>query len=297
MGGLALSANNIIETISDASSGTGNLTLSGALTVADQYVYGGTFADFFGLNHVFDYEIRDKSGNYEHGEGYLSSPTTLVRLTVFYNSLGTKAKINFPAGPGKIAYIATDAAAFGSRMLNQINHVLTPDSIGIRGQITMQADRLYIAPTLIPRPCNVSSVSYVVRVAAAAGKRMRIGIYNLVKQSDTGNNYDSSHMLYLDLGTVAVDTPGTKTLTTNFNLARGVYGFATISDGAPQIMSKGTNALELGLSANTYEGHPITHWYNDGAGQFAALPATTNGAMSAIMNAGAPQPMLRGGIR
>ncbi len=292
-----MSANNIIETIADASSGTGDLTLTGAFVNADQYVYGSAFNDFFGLNHVFDYEIRDKNGNREHGEGYLSSPTTLVRLNVFYNSLGTKAKINFPAGPGKLIYIATDAGSFGSRMLNQVNHILTPDSIGIRGQITMQADRLYIAPTLIPRPCNVSSVSYVVRVAAAAGKRMRIGIYNLVKQPDTGNNYDSSHLLYLDLGTVAVDTPGTKTLTTNFNLARGVYGFATISDGAPQIMAKGTNALDLGLSANTYEGHPITHWYNDGASQFSALPANTFGAMAAVMNAGSPQPMLRGGIR
>ena len=296
MGGATLSANNIIETIADASSGTGNLTLTGPLVVAEQYVYGRSFSSFFGNNHVFDYEIRDKSNNYEHGEGYLSSPTTLVRLNVFYNSLGTKAKINFPSGAGKIVYIATDARAFGSRMLNQINHVLTPDSIGIRGQITLSADRLYVAPTLIPRPCNVSSVSYVVRTQAAAGKRMRIGIYNLVKQPDTGNNYDSVFPLFLDLGTVAVDTPGTKTLTTNFNLAQGVYGFATISDGAPQIMAKGTNALELGLSANTYEGHPITHWYNDGASQFTALPANTNGAMAAIMNAGAPQPMLRGGI-
>lgn len=291
-----MSANNIIETIADASSGTGDLTLTGAFVNADQYVYGSAFNDFFGLNHVFDYEIRDKNGNREHGEGYLSSPTTLVRLNVFYNSLGTKAKINFPAGPGKLLYIATDAGSFGSRMLNQVNYILTGNSVGARSQMALTANRLYIAPHFIPRPCNVSTIAYTVRTAGAAGTRMRIGLYNLTKQPDNGNNYDSIFKLIQDLGTVDVSTPGVKSLSVNLNLARNVYGFATISDGSPQIMSTTTNLIDLGIPANTYESHPVSHWYNDGASQFAALPANTFGAMAAVMNAGSPQPMYKGGI-
>ena len=193
-------------------------------------------------------------------------------------------------------YVPTTARAFGARMLNKVNYSLTGQSVGPRGEITLTANRMYVTPHLITSPCKISTIAYTVTLAGAASTTMRVGLYNLTKQSDTGNNYDSVFTLIADLGTVDVASTGIKFINTDLNLAQGVYGFAVISNGAPKIMSTGTNIIDLGLSPNTYQSNPISHWYNDGASQHTALPATTNGAMAAIMNAGAPQAMIKGGI-
>lgn len=288
-----MSANNIAET--STSTGTGNFTLSGAIYDTANYVYGFTFNSFYGTSHVFPYRIEDTAGNWELGEGYLSASTTLVRQNVFNNSLGTTAKIDFPAG-NKRVFVPTDARAFGARMLNKVNYSLTGQSAGIRGEITLTANRMYVTPTLITAPVRISTIAYTCTLQAASST-MRIGIYNMIKQPDTGNNYDSVFTLLVDLGTVDTSTTGIKFINTDIKLGQGVYGFAVISNGAPRIMSTSTNIIDLGLSPNTYQSNPLSHWYNDGASQHTALPATTNGAMAAIMNAGAPQVMLKGGIQ
>jgi len=289
-----MSMNRVAETSS--STGTGNFTLGGAWSQVGTFNTGNrTFNVAYGLNHVFPYMIRDKLGNVEVGEGYLSSSNTLVRLTVFTNSLETTAKIDFPAGE-KIVVVPTDARAFGSRMLNKVNYSLTGQSVGIRGEITATANRLYVIPTLITAPVKLSTLSYTVTVGAA-GSTARLGLYNLVKQSDTGNNYDTAFTLLADLGTIDTATAGIKGISTTLSLGQGVYGFALICNGAAKFVAGNTNLLELGLSPNTYQSNPVSHWYNDGSSQHAALPATTFGAMAAIMNTGAPQPMIRGGIQ
>ena len=288
-----MSANNIAET--STSTGTGNFTLAGAIYDTANYVYGFTFNSFYGTNHVFPYRIEDTTGNWELGEGYLSASTTLVRQNVFNNSLGTTAKIDFPSGAKRV-FVPTDARAFGARMLNKVNYSLTGQSTGVRGEITLTANRMYVTPTLITAPVRLTTIAYTCTLQAASST-MRIGIYNMIKQPDTGNNYDSVFTLLVDLGTVDTSTTGIKFINTDIKLGQGVYGFAVISNGAPRIMSTSTNIIDLGLSPNTYQSNPLSHWYNDGASQHTALPATTNGAMAAIMNAGAPQVMFKGGIQ
>lgn len=288
-----MSANNIAET--STSTGTGNFTLAGAIVDAANYIYGATFSSFYGVNHLFPYRIEDTNNNWELGEGYLSASSTLVRQNVFNNSLGTTAKIDFPAGSKRV-FVPTEARAFGGRMLNKVNYSLTGQSVGVRGEITLTANRMYVTPTLITAPCRLTKIAYTCTLQAASSS-MRIGIYNLIKQSDTGNNYDTNFTLLVDLGTVDTSTTGIKFINTDIKLGQGVYGFAIISNGAPRIMSSSTNIIDLGLSPNTYQSNPLSHWYNDGASQFTALPATTNGAMAAIMNAGAPQAMILGGIQ
>lgn len=288
-----MSANNIAET--STSTGTGNFTLAGAIVDAANYVYGATFNSFYGTSHLFPYRIEDTNSNWELGEGYLSASTTLVRQNVFNNSLGTTAKIDFPAGSKRV-FVPTDARAFGARMLNKVNYSLTGQSVGVRGEITLTANRMYVTPTLITAPVRITTIAYTCTLQAASST-MRIGIYNMIKQPDTGNNYDSVFTLLVDLGTVDTSTTGIKFINTDIKLGQGVYGFAVISNGAPRIMSTSTNIIDLGLSPNTYQSNPLSHWYNDGASQHTALPSTTNGAMAAIMNAGAPQVMLKGGIQ
>lgn len=288
-----MSVNNVAET--STSTGTGSFTLAGAIIDAANFVYSETFNVAYGVNHVFPYRINDNNNNWELGEGYLSSATTFVRLNVFNNSLGTTAKIDFPAG-NKRVFVPTDARAFGARMLNKVNYSLTGQSVGVRGEITLTTNRMYVTPTLITAPVRISTIAYTCTLQAASST-MRIGIYNMIKQPDTGNNYDSVFTLLIDLGTVDTSTTGIKFINTDIKLGQGVYGFAVISNGAPRIMSTSTNIIDLGLSPNTYQSNPLSHWYNDGASQHTALPATTNGAMAAIMNAGAPQVMLKGGIQ
>lgn len=289
-----MSANKIAET--STSTGTGNFTLAGAWSIADSFNTGNiAFNSYYGLNHYFPYLIQDKLGNWEKGEGYLSATTTLVRQNVFVNSIGDTTKINFPAGD-KLVCVPTDARAFGSRMLNKVNYTLSANSFGVRGEITLTANRMYITPHIIAAPCRLSTLAFTVTLQAASST-MRVGIYNLTKQSDTGNNYDSTFPLLVDLGTVDVSTTGIKPITVDLKLGEGVYGIAVISNGAPRLMSGNTNLMDLGIPANTYQFNPISHWHNDGASQFTALPANTFGAMAAVMNAGAPQAMFKGGIQ
>jgi hypothetical protein len=288
-----MSANNIAET--STSTGTGNLTLAGAIVDAANYVYGQTFNSFYGLNHVFPYRIEDAANNWELGEGYLSASTTLVRVNVFNNSLGTTAKIDFPAGTKRV-YVPTDARAYGSRMLNKVAYSLTGQAVGIRGTLTLTANTMYVAPHLIIAPCRLTTIAFRV-TALAAGSTMRVGIYNLTKQSDTGNDYDSTFTLLADLGTVDTSTTGIKPIAVDLKLGQGVYGFAVVSNGAPQIMATGTNIVWTGSAGNTFENNPVSYWSASNAAYHTALPATTPGAMAATMNAGAPQAMLRGGIQ
>lgn len=288
-----MSANNIAET--STSTGTGDFTLAGAIVDAANFIYSETFFSFYKLNHVFPYRIADNNNNWEVGEGYLSSSTNLVRLNVFRNSLDTTAKINFPAGTKQV-YVPTDARAYGSRMLNKVAYSLTGQAVGIRGAITLAANTMYVCPHLIIAPCRLTTVAFRV-TALAAGSTMRVGIYNLNKQSDTGSEFDSVFTLLADLGTVDTSTTGIKPITVDLKLGQGVYGFAVVSNGAPQIMSTGTNIVWTGAAGNTYENNPVAYWSASSAAYHTALPASTPNAMSAFMNAGAPQAMLRGGIQ
>ena len=288
-----MSANNIAET--STSTGTGNFTLAGAIVDAANYVYGATFNSFYGTNHLFPYRIEDTTGSWELGEGYLSASTTLVRQNVFNNSLGTTAKINFSAGAKRV-YVPTDARAYGARMLNQVNWQLPGPSVGIRGEITLTANRLYITPFMVQAPVKLSAIGVTVTLLAASSTA-RIGLYNLIKQPDGGNGYDTNFTLLADLGTVDVSITGIKSISTTLKLGQGVYGFAVISNGAPKLMAGGTNLFDMGLSGNSYQYNPVAYWYNDNAPSFTALPSTTRGDMPVIMNSGAPQVMIKGGIQ
>jgi hypothetical protein len=289
-----MSANNIAET--STSTGTGNFTLAGAWSQSGTFNTGNlTFNSFYGTNHVFPYMIRDTSGNWESGEGYLSASTTLVRQNVFNNSLGTTAKINFSAGD-KLVFVPTDARAFGAKMMNKTAYSSTGQSVGMRGSITLSANTMYVAPHLIIAPCRITTIAFLVRTAAASST-MRVGIYNLVKQSDVGSDYNTIHPLLVDLGTVDVSTTGYKAITTDIKLGQGVYGIAVISNGAPVLMAGTANVNWQGACTNTYENNAISYWQVGNAAYFTALPSSTPDAMTPLPNLGAPQALFKGGIQ
>jgi hypothetical protein len=85
-------ADRVLET--STTTGTGDLTLAGALTGYR------TFNTAIGTNVLTDYCIVavDGSGNptgeWEVGEGYLSGSTTLVRATVLSSSTGSAVSLS-----------------------------------------------------------------------------------------------------------------------------------------------------------------------------------------------------------
>jgi len=91
-------ADRVLET--STSTGTGNITLAGAITGFQ------TFNTGIGLNLITDYTIEavDASdvptGQGEVGEGYLSSATTLVRSVPLSGS--APVPVNFSAGTKRV---------------------------------------------------------------------------------------------------------------------------------------------------------------------------------------------------
>lgn len=82
-------ADRVFET--STTTGTGNLTLAGALNSSWQ-----TFNAGYGLNVRFPYAIEDGT-TWETGIGYLSGSTTLVRETIVASS-NSNALVSFAAG-------------------------------------------------------------------------------------------------------------------------------------------------------------------------------------------------------
>ena len=109
---MAAIKDRIRETTS--TTGTGNITLSGAVTgfnsFSSQYAIGDTF--YYAL-------IDDTNAEWEIGEGSLSSATELLRTTV-YDSTNSGSKVDFQSGvksvfvtyPAKRSVTDTQSIAF-----------------------------------------------------------------------------------------------------------------------------------------------------------------------------------------
>lgn len=113
---MASFADRVKETTTSTS--TGNITLAGAAT--------GPFITFnaaFGLNKEFYYCIAGQSGTeWEVGQGYLTSTTTMVRDLVYAGSNGTSL-VNFSAGTKDVfcTIPATQAQDKGALMAIRMN--------------------------------------------------------------------------------------------------------------------------------------------------------------------------------
>ena len=92
----------------------------------------------------------------------------------------------------------------------------------------LTADRLYAVPMVIARATTWDRIAVYIATAAAAGKKARLGIYA------NGTNLHPG-ALVLDAGEVAVDATGTKAITIEESLSKGIYWIVIISDGTPSI--------------------------------------------------------------
>ena len=107
----------------------------------------------------------------------------------------------------------------------------------------MTADKLYAVPFLVARNMTVDRIAINIAVPGAAGKKARLGIYN-----DGTNLYPGS--LLLDAGEVAADSGGTKAITINQSLMKGIYWLVVVSNGTPQPRMADYSYTPLGLNIN-----------------------------------------------
>ena len=101
----------------------------------------------------------------------------------------------------------------------------------------LTADKLYAMPMVIARATTWDRIAVYIAAAAAAGKKARLGIY-----ADGTNLHPGA--LVLDAGEVAVDATGTKAITIDESLSKGLDWIVIISDGIPSIR-KNTSSINL----------------------------------------------------
>lgn len=230
-------ANNVAQTSTTTGSGT-SFTLGSA--------WNGclTFNNFFGLNHIFEYVIRNDNGEMEKGLGYLSNASTLFRLQVLDNHLGTPVAINFGAGT-KIVMCATDAGEGVVPIMRNDSPVVSLHSVGATAAtIALAANRPRLSAFWLNRPFQCSQIGCRVATVATSAN-IRLAVYQILSATASGYTFK----LLDDVGTVdAAASTGEKNLTYTRKLGSGVYFTAAISNAAPTVQAYPAGTGEVGLS-------------------------------------------------
>ena len=180
------------------------------------------------------------------------------------NTLATDADIDTD--------VATHAADLDAHTYNALEKVTTGQyvpSINTRTGLsfTIAANTLYAIPFVVARLTTYDRIA-IDCDNAAAGKSVRLGIYN-----DGTNLYPGS--LVLDAGTVSVNAVGVKAATINQQLTKGLYWLVALSDGTPDLVSGLQHGSVIaGMISSDFLNVQVG-W--DVAQAYGALPATFTG--------------------
>lgn len=135
---------------------------------------------------------------------------------------------------------------------------------GVAGTLALVADTLYGVPFVPPADMAINQLAVNITSAAAAGKLLRIGIYDANDRGLPGTLLAAS-------GAIAADATGVKTATVAVNLRAGkLYFFACVSDDTPTVTSNTGGVSPFGVDAATDSGGgaSVTRSFT-----YAALPA------------------------
>ncbi len=94
--------------------------------------------------------------------------------------------------------------------------------------VLIAAGVVYYIPVTFPRDVTVDRLGIEVEVAGDAGALARLGIYDFKPNGAPGD-------LIVDGGTVAVDAVAEVEVSISQHLDKGIYFFALVSDGGPQL--------------------------------------------------------------
>lgn len=141
----------------------------------------------------------------------------------------------------------------------------------VRDSEAMVADRIYLTPIFVPRPQTVVNIGIEVTGPAAAGKLIRLGLYDNGLASGTFN-------LLVDGGTVTADSAALKEVTISQPVSPGFVYVAAITDGTPTVratLDDNFGAVGMTFLGLTAPPSGITRIYKGAT--FGALPATISG--------------------
>lgn len=252
-------ANRVQETTT--TTGTGNITLAGAATNLR------TFTSQFAANQRFRYFIDDDAGGFEHGIGYLSASTTLVRETVI-DSSNSNALVNFGAGTKQV-YVSQSSnvsmPSFGTVPANTYH--LNENTIYMRNAATLgvTTNTSLWQSALWTKTNRILSVS--VFVSTANGTKGRIALARDVNgRPDTTLLEESA-----DLDT---STTGLKEFTLSAPLSiYGRFWAGFIADGGPSLQAEDSfrcmSNTPLGIDSSNFGAYTTIR---DVAGPWTVFP-------------------------
>jgi len=190
---------------------------------------------------------------------------------------GGRDEISIANLAGTPTELATHKADIDAHMVDWyqtllVGNYIIPVPLGISLQThQLVADRLYATPFIVARNITVDRIAvYCTALAAAAGKILRLGIYN-----DTGACYPDA--LQVDAGTVAVgsgDATGLLAITIDTTLTKGLHWLIFVSDGDPTFRAHRSVWSPLGFPAAEFrpDTRILKHYYiaSIGAGALSA---------------------------
>ena len=266
-------ANFVKETVS--AGGTGNLTLSGAVTGFC------TLNAAFGTDRRFHYVIEDGDDR-ESGIGYLSASTTLVRskplVTLVSGTLDNTAPSAIDASTASLVFVAASASATtvpapkNMAMLSTYGMLPANQAVLNEANVTAAAaQRTMFWPILIPAAMELANIGFQVAVAAATCNA-DWGIYEIKEDGNPG-------ALLVSTGAVDVTTTGLKeTSVTNIYLPAGWYVAACASDSASTKPSYSGSVTCFGFLGSTSKSN--ARWRYDSAQTALADPAPVTSIVS-----------------
>lgn len=252
--------------------GTGNLTTAGAATNFR------TFNTAFGTNRRFFYWIvDDTNSDWEHGVGYLSGTTTLVREKVL-SSTNAGAAVNLSAGTKDVFCGPSISSSYGGSVgfhsLSSSEGIHLPTNfIRLNATFALVADRIYYVPYWITRPVLVDTIWHA--VTTGSGSSPPTNVYHAGFYDTDPDNGQPGNLLFsvadLDPSSTAADS-GTFTETL---LMPGWYWAAAWTDVTPTVRANDA-AIETmapfgGQATNAPHG---TSYLYQSATSLSDLPAT-----------------------
>lgn len=262
-------ANRVQETTT--STGTGNLTLAGA--VANHQ----TINTGIGTNVRFPYFVIDDTNNaWEHGIGYLSDATTLVRET-FIESTNSNAAVNFAAGTKQVfvggSALSNNAISTGySALSSQLKYQAPANHVRVNASRQLSAGRTIWSAVFYSRPSVINQLAIDIATAnGTASNKIHIGLYDITAAGEPGNRICS--VVDLDPSTTGVKSGSV----TAQMLPAGWYYSAFWSDAAPQLTAQdGFIVMPQPFSADPNLVNQGGWFYRDGATGLTDLPTVAD---------------------
>jgi hypothetical protein len=152
--------------------------------------------------------------------------------------------------------------------------------------LALAADTLYAMPLVLERSGTFDRIAMYVSVAAAAGKLLRLGLY------DSSGAGGGPGALVTDFSTVLCDATGVREITISQAIEAGLHWLCVVSDGTPTIYSHAPGANSNGvdnLVGVTAIGTAGDHQFSR-AFTFAALSGAT--PFGAVTRAAANIPLI-----